>query len=95
MSAAAVYSSFDRPFPNATGRGISIAVVDSGVNAHHPHIFVPVSGVSIGDEPITMGAQDFSSTSNFPSNPLSDELGHGLRLWPRSKRKHRVPNTAR
>jgi subtilisin family serine protease len=45
-----------------TGRGVRIAVIDSGVNARHPHISAPVRGVvfSPGDH------QSFE-----------DQLGHG------------------
>jgi subtilase family protein len=37
------------PFPGATGRGIRIAVIDSGVNAGHPHISAPTAKVQFGD----------------------------------------------
>jgi len=36
------------PFPAATGRGLRIAVLDSGVNARHPHICAWTQGVTIG-----------------------------------------------
>ena len=29
------------PFPSATGKGVKIAVIDSGVNIRHPHIVSP------------------------------------------------------
>src|SRR6266404_7872067 len=34
-------------FPEATGRGLKIAVIDSGVNAGHPHICAPIHSVAI------------------------------------------------
>ncbi len=35
-------------FPAASGQGVKIAVIDSGVNASHPHITAPVTKISIG-----------------------------------------------
>lgn len=51
------------PFPAATGRGLKIAVIDSGVNVRHPHICAPTRGVVIGSE-----AEDLS---------CDDPVGHG------------------
>ena len=45
MTAPTTYASTGMPFPGATGHGIRIAVVDSGVNPNHPHIIAPTSGV--------------------------------------------------
>jgi subtilisin family serine protease len=53
------------PFPGATGRGLRIAVVDSGVNLHHPHISNVAGGVSIAG-PDTIEVDSFV-----------DILGHG------------------
>jgi subtilisin family serine protease len=50
-------------FPTATGRGLKIAVIDSGVNAKHPHICATTHGVLIGSE------TDESS--------CDDPVGHG------------------
>jgi Subtilase family len=51
------------PFPEATGRGLKIAVIDSGVNAAHPHISAVPKGVAFGKE---------------VEDPSSDDLlGHG------------------
>ncbi len=52
------------PFSNATGKGIRIAVIDSGVNVSHPHIVGKTSG---------------AETVFSENNPLSleDKLGHG------------------
>src|SRR5260370_24876404 len=37
------------PFPGRTGRGVRVAVIDSGVNASHPHIVSIAGGVTIGE----------------------------------------------
>jgi hypothetical protein len=36
------------PFPTASGRGVKVAVIDSGVNAAHPHILGPVKTIMLG-----------------------------------------------
>ena len=36
------------PFAGLTGKGVRVAVVDSGIHPANPHIDVPVSGVRIG-----------------------------------------------
>jgi hypothetical protein len=51
------------PFPAASGLGVRIAVIDSGVNAAHPHICSPVKTVVVG------AAEEASSQE--------DTLGHG------------------
>jgi len=53
------------PFPKSTGRGVRVAVIDSGVNHNHPHISSVAGGISIGLDP----AADSSS--------YLDTLGHG------------------
>jgi hypothetical protein len=53
------------PFPAATGRGVRIAVIDSGVFPNHPHISSVAGGVSID----VNGAVD--------STDFLDRLGHG------------------
>jgi Subtilase family len=35
-------------FPTASGRGVKVAVIDSGVNAAHPHILGPVKTIMLG-----------------------------------------------
>jgi subtilisin family serine protease len=50
-------------FPGATGRGLKIAVIDSGVNVRHPHVCAPTHCVVIGSE-----AEELSS---------DDPVGHG------------------
>ncbi len=65
MSAAPAYDSFPMPFPCATGRGIRVAVVDSGVNAAHPHICACTETVVV------------SSSGSRDSDSRQDTLGHG------------------
>jgi subtilisin family serine protease len=52
------------PFAHAAGRGLKIAVIDSGVNLRHPHIMAPTRGVSLG----------FTGTD---CNLADDKFGHG------------------
>lgn len=53
------------PFPRASGRGVRVAVIDSGVNPRHPHIASVAGGVSVfGPEQIEEGC-------------FLDTLGHG------------------
>src|SRR5262249_49483345 len=52
------------PFPLRSGRGVRIAVIDSGVNARHPHILNLAGGISILPSGIEEGA-------------CIDMLGHG------------------
>ena len=52
------------PFAHAAGRGLKIAVIDSGVNLRHPHIMAPTRGVSFG----------FTGTDG---DLTDDKLGHG------------------
>jgi subtilisin family serine protease len=53
-----------RSFPGRTGRGIRIAVVDSGVHADHPHVGGVSGGIAIGP-------------SGELSDDYVDRLGHG------------------
>lgn len=48
-------------FPELTGRGVTIAVIDSGVNLLHPHICAKTEGVAI----------------EGVSEDANDQLGHG------------------
>src|SRR5215831_9266029 len=53
------------PFPGASGRGVQVAVIDSGVNLRHPHISGVEGGASVfGPEQIEEGS-------------FIDTLGHG------------------
>ncbi len=56
-------SDLPAPFPAASGRGVRVAVIDSGVNTSHSHIAAPVTRVMIGE------AEEGSSPE--------DTLGHG------------------
>jgi subtilisin family serine protease len=51
------------PFPGRTGRGVRVAVIDSGVNASHPHIVSVAGGVTVGE--------------TVEPNMYIDMLGHG------------------
>jgi subtilisin family serine protease len=54
------------PFAGAAGRGIRVAVIDSGVNGRHPHIIAAVDGgVSSRDD------------GEFAAVDYSDQIGHG------------------
>lgn len=46
------------PFAGLTGKGIRVAVIDSGVNASHPHIGGLSGGVTIGSEHDEKGYTD-------------------------------------
>lgn len=52
------------PFAGRTGKGVRVAVIDSGVHPANPHIRVPVTGVRLGADGETDG--DFA-----------DRIGHG------------------
>src|SRR3569833_1019523 len=60
-------------FPGATGRGVRIAVIDSGVNARHPHVNGVTGGITIG---LGSGAHSYS-----------DYLGHGTAVLAAIKEK--------
>jgi subtilisin family serine protease len=51
------------PFPNRTGKAIRVAVIDSGVNAAHPHIGPIAGGVAI--------------TGEVEESVYTDVMGHG------------------
>jgi len=53
------------PFPGRTGRGVRIAVIDSGVHERHPHIGRIAGGLSIGPN------------SEIEEGAYVDFLGHG------------------
>lgn len=60
-------------FAGWTGKGIRVAVIDSGVHARHPHIGGVASGVAIGHE---------IDEKNF-----TDTLGHGTAVMAAIKEK--------
>ena len=51
------------PFADATGRGVRIAVVDSGVHAAHPHVGGIAGGIHL--------------TDHGDDDDVADRLGHG------------------
>lgn len=53
------------PFPGCAGRGVRVAVIDSGVNAGHSHIRGVAAGVSITAE------------GGVLTGDFTDRLGHG------------------
>ena len=53
------------PFAGATGHGVRVGVIDSGVNPRHPHIISVAGGFSI----VSGGSSD--------ANSYIDVLGHG------------------
>lgn len=53
------------PFPSRSGRGLRIAVIDSGVNPRHPHIVSVAGGVSV------------RPGGEIENGSYSDILGHG------------------
>lgn len=53
------------PFPAATGKGIRVAVIDSGVNCSHPHIGRVAGGVSVTPD------------AAIEPGDYTDILGHG------------------
>ena len=55
------------PFSRATGQGLKIAVIDSGVNARHPHIVTAPQG----------GAVFCPREEDQPNSSWEDVLGHG------------------
>jgi len=54
------------PFPELTGRGVRVAVIDSGVSVPHPHIPVTISGG------VTLGMN-----GEVEEGVFIDRLGHG------------------
>jgi subtilisin family serine protease len=56
------------PFPGASGRGVRIAVIDSGVNPRHAHIGKVVGGIAIAMDGQIQDAGD---------DIYLDRLGHG------------------
>lgn len=54
--------------PDATGRGIQVALVDSGINFSHPHLALPRRGV-------TIDYQDGSIVTR--EDDVADRFGHG------------------
>lgn len=55
------------PFAGATGRGVRVAVIDSGVNPRHPHVGPVGSGVAVTMDGAIVEGEDAAL----------DQLGHG------------------
>ncbi len=64
----------DVHFPGCTGRGVRVAVIDSGVNPRHPHISGIAGGASI--RPDGAVEQEWADPSSAAQGCL-DTLGHG------------------
>jgi subtilisin family serine protease len=58
------------PFLSASGRGIRVAVIDSGINSAHPHICTPAKTVRVAGA----GSRGVDSGEVYSSE---DTLGHG------------------
>jgi subtilisin family serine protease len=67
------------PFVGTTGRGIRVAVIDSGVSRRHPHIIAAVDGgVSVRDD------------GEFDADDYTDLIGHGTAVM--SAIQEKVPD---
>ena len=64
VSTSRRYTLDDAPFAGRTGRGVTVAVVDSGVASGHPHVGLVSRGVMLG-------AEDTKRTD------YGDRIGHG------------------
>jgi len=62
-----------QPFAGRTGKGVRVAVIDSGVHASHPHIGGVAGGVTIGPE--------------LDDNHYVDLIGHGTAVMAAIKEK--------
>ena len=64
-TAPSKFESILEPFAGSTGKGVRVAVIDSGVNADHPHIMSVAGGVSVG------------LSDQFDGADYTDHVGHG------------------
>lgn len=62
-----------QPFSGATGKGVRVAVIDSGVNPRHPHVNGVSGGIMIG---LDLGV-----------NSYTDYIGHGTAVLAAIKEK--------
>lgn len=62
-----------KPFAGRTGKGVRVAVIDSGVHASHPHIGGVAGGVTIGQE--------------HDEKDYTDIIGHGTAVMAAIKEK--------
>jgi hypothetical protein len=65
--------SMPEPFAGFTGKGVRVAVIDSGVNSAHPHIGGVAGGVTI--------------TQEFEEKDYTDKIGHGTAVMAAIKEK--------
>ena len=65
--------SMPEPFEGFTGKGVRVAVIDSGVNSAHPHIGGVAGGVTI--------------TQEFEEKDYTDKIGHGTAVMAAIKEK--------
>ena len=66
-------SAGSEPFAGLTGRGVRVAVIDSGVHASHPHIGGVAGGVTIGGD--------------IDDSGYTDVIGHGTAVMAAIKEK--------
>ena len=57
--------------PNITGSGVTIAIIDTGIDYNHPDL-----GGGLGDGKTVIGGYDFIDNDSDPM----DELGHGTHI---------------
>jgi len=62
------------PFSHATGRGLKIAVIDSGINARHPHIITSPRGGAVFCVPDDAA---FTANPSLQEAAWEDTVGHG------------------
>jgi subtilisin family serine protease len=72
-AAQSILNVSQHPFAGATGKGVRIAVVDSGVNPRHPHVNGVAGGIMIG---LDLGV-----------NSYTDYVGHGTAVLAAIKEK--------
>ena len=63
----------DAPFAGRTGRGVRVAVVDSGIASGHPHVGDVVEAVAVGPASPTSGMV----TPEAAPPDVMDRIGHG------------------
>ena len=84
MTAASADELLPIPFLSASGRGIRVAVIDSGINSAHPHICAPAKTVrvkgpgsrDVGSGEVASGEVASGEVASGEAAPAST-LGHG------------------
>ena len=64
------YAEISEALRNGTGKGVKVAVIDSGVEASHPRL----SGLSISD---SVAFEEIVGTIHTLENQTDDHFGHG------------------